>query len=86
MRGYPTTAQAAAQVRYGDRGEQAYEPRHCAYPVVPVSPRLPARQCERLAGFGPGALYCRTHAKVVNAAIEAQRKMENLKREGKWSL
>ena len=55
------------QVRFGEwsgrpRGVPA-DPKRCNYEVFPY--RGLHYQCTRTKGYGPGALYCKQHAKML---------------------
>jgi len=70
----PRTRAEAEKRRYG--GWRAggipsvpFDPEHCAVEVWPLGYVTPnhAQQCFRAPGHGPDSLYCRQHAKMVEA-------------------
>lgn len=71
MRNPPKTAAEAQQLRYarwqGNPEGHAYKPGYCAY-AVPDGYVM--RQCDRRAGKGPHALYCKQHARMVGGGGE----------------
>ena len=69
MADYPCTLEEAQQRRYGPAGLCAYEPRRCAQRVM-LSGGWPVKyevQCSRRNGYGPAGLYCKQHARIMEA-------------------
>ena len=64
----PKTLEDAMKRKYGVRGQSDYCDCRCAFEVLAYNNRWPNyHQCERKPGFGPGCLYCKQHAKKVEA-------------------
>lgn len=69
MNRYPRTLSEAQQLRYGVRASRPvgtpYTSERCAMPTWEQS-RWPIEyQCKRKPGHGPGQLYCKQHATIV---------------------
>ena len=66
----PKTLEEAYKTRYnswaGNSKGNPYEEIHCAYEVLDTA-RWLTYQCSRKKGHGPAGLYCKQHAKMVEA-------------------
>ena len=66
----PKTLEEAYKCKYrdwvGNPGGNPYDLKKCAYEVWP-SPGYLSDQCSRKNGHGPAGLYCKQHAKMVEA-------------------
>jgi len=66
MINYPKTLEEAKKYRYntwaGNPNGTPYDPTRCAYEIFK---NFTAWQCTRKNGYGPGGLYCKQHAKIV---------------------
>lgn len=70
MADYPRTLEEAQQLRYGPAGLSAYLAGRCSHPVKAYlwsgEPQYDV-QCSRRNGYGPAGLYCKQHARIVEA-------------------
>lgn len=71
MINYPKTLDEAKQHKYrrwaGNSKGNSYREGYCAYEVFST---IPSSQCSRKAKAGPGGLYCKQHAKLVQPIDE----------------
>ena len=58
--------------RLYDVAAKKYNPSQCAYHVFPWRWTDKDHQCSRSPGHGPDGLYCKQHAKMVEAALSAK--------------
>jgi len=65
----PTSKAEAVRYRYGKRSSQpqgvAYDPARCAAAVWGQWRGMIEAQCQRRAGHGPDALFCKQHAEKL---------------------
>jgi hypothetical protein len=66
---YPTTLEEARQMRYGTvYVKLCYREGYCAHDTW-LKHTLGGWQCCRPNGHGPGGLYCRQHARMIEKAL-----------------
>ncbi len=75
MIGHPKTIKEAREYNYGispGPGKISYYEGCCAYEVSGVIAHYRvSRQCLKKNGHGPGLLYCKQHAMIVEEAANA---------------
>lgn len=71
----PETLEEAKEIRYGrwtgNPNGVKYKESQCAYEVHDER-EIIGRQCFRKNGFGPGKLYCKQHARIVESYYEKE--------------
>jgi hypothetical protein len=69
----PRTREEARKLTFGPPyAEYPFNPRYCAFEIWKKN--WPSTyQCQRKAGHGPDNLYCKQHAKMIEA-IESRKK------------
>jgi hypothetical protein len=68
---YPTTLEEARKMRYGTWYSSPYRGGRCSAPIPYRAISAKTRwQCSRRNGHGPGGLYCRQHARMIEKQNE----------------